>query len=82
MLLDHLKDEMNCRILKRDSKGIVISIRGQEETYEYLKVNEFSSARKMMSVVVRSETTGEEKNYAKGADSKIRAKLARFETAE
>jgi phospholipid-translocating ATPase len=82
VLLDHLTDNMNCRIVKRDSNGIIISIRGQEESYEYIKINEFSSARKMMSVVVKSAATGEETNYAKGADSMIKSKLSRFETEE
>jgi len=35
-----------------------------------------------MSVVVKNEETGQQTNYAKGADSMIRSKLAKFQVRE
>lgn len=55
------KERQTLRILTPYSK--------EPETYELLTVNEFSSARKRMSVIVRRESDGQLLMLAKGADS-------------
>ncbi len=55
------KERQTLRILTPFSK--------EPETYELLTVNEFSSARKRMSVIVRRESDGQLLMLAKGADS-------------
>ena len=40
-----------------------------------MKIHEFSSERKMMSITVKEEKTGKFFNYAKGADMMIKQKL-------
>lgn len=47
-----------------------------------VKMNQFSSERKMMSVVVRNQRTGLEVNYSKGADAIIKAKLEEIGATE
>jgi phospholipid-translocating ATPase len=49
---------------------------GQAEDYELLNVLEFSSDRKRMSVVVRESASGRLRLFCKGADDKIRERLA------
>ncbi|KAK7062688.1 phospholipid transporting ATPase [Paramarasmius palmivorus] len=55
--------------------GVEIEVMGQKEKYEILKVLEFNSTRKRMSVVVRTPD-GKLVLYTKGADSVIYARLA------
>lgn len=55
------KERQTLRILTPFSK--------EPEVYELLTVNEFSSARKRMSVIVRRESDGQVLMLAKGADS-------------
>ncbi|ESK92514.1 phospholipid-translocating p-type atpase domain-containing protein [Moniliophthora roreri MCA 2997] len=56
--------------------GVDIEVMGQKERYEVLKVLEFNSTRKRMSVVVRTPD-GKLVLYTKGADSVIYARLAK-----
>lgn len=44
-------------------------INGKEETYEYIKIIEFTSDRKKMSVIVRRLEDMKVFNFIKGADS-------------
>ncbi|KAJ3992228.1 phospholipid-transporting ATPase 1 [Lentinula boryana] len=55
--------------------AVDIEVMGQKERYEVLKVLEFNSTRKRMSVVVRNPD-GKLVLYTKGADSVIYARLA------
>ncbi|XP_052758712.1 probable phospholipid-transporting ATPase IA isoform X3 [Galleria mellonella] len=59
----------------RSAGGVAVRARGRALHYKVLHVLDFTSARKRMSVVVRTPT-GEIKLYCKGADSVIYPRLA------
>ena len=59
------------KFIERDSSSLKIEIDGQVEVYDNLKFFDFDSARKMMTRVVRSQSTGQVYAFAKGADSAI-----------
>jgi phospholipid-transporting ATPase len=61
---------------KRTAKNLTIRMEGQSKPFvvEILAINEFSSDRKSMSVVVRLPD-GTVRMYCKGADSVIRERL-------
>lgn len=42
------------KLVARDATSMTVDILGTKEVYDIVKVNEFSSDRKMMSVVVRN----------------------------
>ena len=44
---------------------------GEVETWKIIKLNEFSSDRKMMSIVVRREEDDVLMSYVKGADMAV-----------
>ena len=59
----------------RSTNELVIEVLGQQETYEIIKFFEFTSERKMMSVLVRQilpEGKGPLLLFTKGADSVIK----------
>ena len=56
-LLEMVKERELARFIERNSKTIFIEILGEREQYDYVHINEFSSARKMMSVIVRNSDT-------------------------
>jgi len=55
----------------RDSDTLKISLNGRDEEYKLLKVFDFTSDRKMMSVVVRRVSDGKYLVFTKGADDKV-----------
>ena len=55
--------------VEKDSHSIRIQINGKIESYEYIKIIEFSSDRKKMSVVVRRVEDNKIFVFVKGADS-------------
>merc|ERR1712166_580570 len=57
------------KFVSRVGSDIKISIRGHEESYKIIKIYEFNSNRKMMSVSLIRLADGVIINYAKGADS-------------
>eukprot|EP01060_Flectonema_neradi_P002599 TRINITY_DN11641_c0_g1_i1.p1 TRINITY_DN11641_c0_g1~~TRINITY_DN11641_c0_g1_i1.p1 ORF type:complete len:1320 (+),score=227.77 TRINITY_DN11641_c0_g1_i1:59-4018(+) len=59
--------KIGVKLVKKTTKGVTISIGGREHTYEVLTRLPFSSSRKMMSVIVKSES-GEIILISKGAD--------------
>ena len=61
--------------VQRDSKNIKIVINGKTETYEILRVLEFDSVRKRMSVIVKNLETNKVINFIKGADMTIEPRL-------
>jgi phospholipid-translocating ATPase len=63
-------------MVSRDSENVKIRINGKEEEYKILKVYEFSSDRKMMSVVVKRLADNKVLVFTKGADERV-APLAR-----
>ena len=60
----------------RTSDSITVSIEGNEEKYIILKVIEFSSDRKRMSVVAKRESDSQVFSFVKGADSIILDRLS------
>ncbi|KAK7442780.1 phospholipid transporting ATPase [Stygiomarasmius scandens] len=62
--------------VSKGKDGVDIEVMGQKESYTVLKVLEFNSTRKRMSVVVRNPE-GKLVLYTKGADSVIYARLAK-----
>ena len=59
-LLDMAENEMSSsgHFIDRDSSYFKIMIDGEEETYKNIKFFDFTSARRMMTRVVRREKTG------------------------
>lgn len=55
----------------RDSDRAILSINGKSESYKLLKFFEFTSDRKMMSVVVKRESDNRLFLFSKGADGVI-----------
>lgn len=65
--------ELGARFLSKDDHGLCkISLPGgSEESYEVLSVQEFSSARKRMSIVIRDVSSRKYFLLIKGADSMV-----------
>ena len=53
-LLEMVEEKGLARMVSRDATSITIEILGNREVYDIVKVYEFSSERKMMSVAVKS----------------------------
>jgi len=70
------KKTQYARFIERDSNRIKIEVEKQLEEYEILKVIEFDSDRKRMSVVVKRQADGKVFNFIKGADLSIIPKLS------
>ena len=61
--------------VERDSKIVRIKINGNQEEYEVLRVLEFDSDRKRMSVIVKNLQTGKVLSFIKGADVTIEPRV-------
>jgi phospholipid-translocating ATPase len=59
------------KLVNKDSDTIAFELNGKREEYQLLKVLEFSSDRKMMSVIVKSFNTNKVLVFTKGADEKL-----------
>jgi magnesium-transporting ATPase (P-type) len=70
------------QFLERDSENLKIDVKGQIEKYEVLKIVEFTSDRKRMSVIVKREHDGKVFNFIKGADIAIIPRLSKSEGEE
>jgi len=62
--------------IERSAKTLTINLAGNELQYDMICINEFSSERKLMSVVVRDQKDGKLYVFAKGAESQIMARLS------
>jgi phospholipid-translocating ATPase len=62
--------------IERDSKNIKIKINGNTEVYEILRVIDFDSVRKRMSIIVKNLGTNQVINFIKGADMAIEPRLS------
>ena len=60
----------------RTAESMTIKIGEETLEYDLICMNEFSSERKIMSVVVREKATGKLFVYVKGAGSKINERLS------
>ena len=61
-------------MIERDQNSIKIVIDGNTEVYQIMKVEEFTSERKRMSVLVKDQN-GQIINFIKGADMAIIPRL-------
>ena len=62
-------------MISKDSENITLKTDNGIETYKIIKVIEFSSERKMMSVIVQDVNSGNTYLFSKGADIAIIPKL-------
>lgn len=69
VLINLVEEKYKSRFVSRIGSNISISIRGKEEQYKIIKIYEFLSGRKMMSVSVIRLSDNAIINFAKGADS-------------
>ena len=70
-LLETVEQKQLARFVARDTQTITVEILGELERYNYVKFHEFTSERKMMSVVVKDAQTDQMLVFAKGSDSAI-----------
>ena len=75
-LIEMVEEKGLARLVARDATTITIEILGATEVYQIVKVNEFTSERKMMSIVVRNTETQKQQVYAKGASDSMSTHLA------
>lgn len=68
-LLNKVKSLGAAQFAQRTAQSIQIEIEGRVEDYDVLAINEFTSERKLMSLIVRSKATGQLFVFAKGAES-------------
>ena len=78
--LDMCKKVGYCYCKERDNQFITIVIDGVEEKYEILRMLEFTSDRKMMSVIVK-RNDGKIINFVKGADISMLPRLTAASTS-
>jgi magnesium-transporting ATPase (P-type) len=71
VLLDTLQDKYGFKLISRTTDTVEIEMNGEVETWKIIKLNEFSSDRKMMSIVVRREEDDVLMSYVKGADMAV-----------
>jgi magnesium-transporting ATPase (P-type) len=71
VLLDTLQDKYGFKLISRTTDTVEIEMNGEVETWKIIKFNEFSSDRKMMSIVVRREEDDVLMSYVKGADMAV-----------
>jgi magnesium-transporting ATPase (P-type) len=71
VLLDTLQDKYGFKLISRTTDTVEIEMNGEVETWKIIKLNEFSSERKMMSIVVRREEDDVLMSYVKGADMAV-----------
>lgn len=74
-LLEMVEKKRLASMVSRDATSITVKIFNEIEVYDLLKVFEFSSERKMMSVVVKSRSNGQVMVFAKGASDGMATRL-------
>ena len=70
-----VEDKRLAKLVARDATSMTVDIMGVRETHDIVKVIEFSSERKMMSVVTCNRETGETKVFVKGASDFLKTHL-------
>ena len=71
-LLAKAQEEGAAKFKARSAKNITIQIGGGSDLeYEIIATNEFTSERKIMSIVVRESATGKCFTFVKGAESAV-----------
>lgn len=80
--METVEGKYNCKFVGRDTDYITLDMRGSIEKYKIVKIYEFNSDRKMMSLTVQNCETGIYYNFAKGADMVIKERLSEIEDEE
>lgn len=75
-LLNSVKQTGLAQFKQRSAKAIVIELAGLDTEFDLISLNEFTSERKLMSVLVRDRRSGQLFVYAKGAESQIMNRLS------
>lgn len=76
--LEMCRKQHYAEFVEKDSKNIKIKIKDDIEEYEVLRVLEFDSVRKRMSVIVKDIKSGKVINFVKGADMAIEPRLDEY----
>ena len=66
-ILRMVEEKGLAKLVAREATSMTIEILGDREIHDILKVNEFSSERKMMSVITKNRESGATQVFAKGA---------------
>lgn len=74
-LIEMVEKKRLAKLVARDATTMTIEVLGETETYDVVKVFEFSSERKMMSVVVKNQKSDEHYIFAKGASDSLCTRL-------
>lgn len=69
--LEMVEDRNLAQLVDRDSEKMTIKIMGKTEVWKIIKVYDFTSERKMMSIVVENQDTGQFMVFTKGASDQI-----------
>jgi phospholipid-transporting ATPase len=69
--LDMVEDKRIAELVDRDSEKVTIRIQGREEVWKTIKVYEFTSERKMMTVIMQNTQTRKYMVFSKGASDSI-----------
>ena len=64
-----------CYFVERDQSVLKLSVDGNIETYEIMRIVDFNSTDKRMSVVVKDQQNDKVHSFVKGADDKIKELL-------
>ena len=75
-LLEMVEDKGIAKLLARDATTMTIEVMGMTEKYDIVKVVEFTSERKMMSVVVRDQRSQDLFVLSKGASDSMLTRLS------
>lgn len=64
-----------CYFVERDQSVLKLNVDGNLETYEIMRIVEFNSVRKRMSVIVKDLQNSTIHSFVKGADDMIKVLL-------
>ena len=70
------------KLVARDATSITIEVMGVTETYDIIKVFEFTSERKMMTIIVRDQQSQQMFVLSKGASDSMVTRLSAFASRE
>jgi len=66
----------DAKLISRQAGQVVFQIRGEQEVWETVRDFEFSSERKMMSVVAKRTEDSTIRCFVKGADEVVKTRLS------
>ena len=78
-MLETGRDTQFSKLVARDSDSMTIQMEKELLSYEIIKVIEFTSDRKMMTIVLKDKLTNKFYAFSKGADVAILPKVKDFD---